>query len=284
MKSIALLTLSWIMTFQIQAQTAFQNGGFETWTSTETHAYESELVSLYAIPNVLSGVIENWTTSSEFGTIRTTDSYNGNYALIIHNWYGYAWTSAERHEKITSNITGVTGFFKYIGTDLSGTPAAGKCEVFIKDASNDTIGSGVFNFSNQNSYAQFTVPITYTNSNAADSVIVKFTNAYQSCPTEIVCNLLYLDDIAYITTPLSVNEDYAEPTFNYNTLKNQLDLKNILANSNLILYDLSGKIVYSTTVASGNSTIDLPILNRGLYLIKIGNESHYLTQKIVIEN
>lgn len=284
MKSFLPIVLFLFVVINLKAQTPLQNGGFETWTSTESHAYETELVSLFAIPNVLSGVIENWTTSSPFGTIRTTDSYSGNYSLIIHNWYGYAWTTAERHEKITSNITGISGYFKYIGTDLTGTPAAGKCEVFIKDALNDTIGSGVFNFNNQNTYLNFIVPITYTNANAADSVIVKFTNAYQSCPSEIVCNLLYLDDIGYITTPLSVDEEKANPTIKYTALHNLIELGNVESNSKMIVYDLSGKIVFSINIQHENSNILLPQLGYGLYLVKIENEHFNYTQKIVIGN
>jgi len=53
-------------------------------------------------------------------------------------------------------------------------------------------------------------------------------------------------------------------------------------NGNVALYDLTGKMVYSSAFIQ-NEVIDISALSPGTYLVKINNESGQTTQKLVIE-
>lgn len=65
------------------------NSGFENWFDLYNCPYENELIDIYNIPNPITGSVNSWYYGSNAGITRTTDSYEGEYSLIIHNWYSY---------------------------------------------------------------------------------------------------------------------------------------------------------------------------------------------------
>jgi len=74
-----------------------------------------------------------------------------------------------------------------------------------------------------------------------------------------------------------------------NPVRNQLNIRFMdtnLKNVNLNLYDLSGKLLISKNVNSGNLLnyrLDVQTLNSGFYLLKINSEKQLITRKIIIE-
>lgn len=72
---------------------------------------------------------------------------------------------------------------------------------------------------------------------------------------------------------------YPNPTngnFNINVTENMLS-------SNMQVTDVTGRVVYSTTINSLNTTIDLSTADKGVYLITLVKEGKEITQKIIVE-
>ena len=72
---------------------------------------------------------------------------------------------------------------------------------------------------------------------------------------------------------------YPNPTngsFNINVTENMLS-------SNMKVTDVTGRVVYNTTINSLNTTIDLSAADKGVYLITLVKDSKEITQKIIVE-
>ena len=64
-------------------------GTFEHWDSTYQHPYRDELIQVHKIQDPNGGIPNKWHPSYGFGITRTTDSYVGDYSIILHNWYHF---------------------------------------------------------------------------------------------------------------------------------------------------------------------------------------------------
>lgn len=97
-----------------------KNGDFEEWDTTYTAAYSSDLNSIFGVPDPYGGLVTPWVSGSEFGISQTTDSYSGNYALILHNWYNYAKEWITYRDSISYKPQYLQGYFKYITGGVDG--------------------------------------------------------------------------------------------------------------------------------------------------------------------
>lgn len=187
----------------------FQNGSFEDWDSTFAASYQYELDSTYQIPGATSGWITDWSYDYPFGVCRTTDAYDGNYALMIHNWYGYAYQSVEFKDSLSMFPLFISGHYQYITEALGWSDPQGIAEAFVVDINHDTVGVGSFLFDPVVGYNFFEFPINMSLVPAPlDSIFVRFTNADQSCGGGIICNFLYLDKLQMTSnSQMSIGEN-----------------------------------------------------------------------------
>lgn len=84
-----------------------------------------------------------------------------------------------------------------------------------------------------------------------------------------------------------LNDEIGQPLFWWNSEGSLLNWRNIpveFFNHSALVYDLKGAIVFQFNMNSESSSLGLPILPDGVYLVRINSESAYETQKVVLSN
>lgn len=202
MKNIFTILLSILSTLNYAQM---NNDDFEIWDSTFTATYSSELSAIFGVSDPTGGHVANWSAGSDFGVCRTTDSYSGDYAIILHNWYGYAQEWMTYHDTLSYRPQYLQGYFKYLtgGNNLLAYGTADIALTKLNGTSIDTIATGSFQFDSTNVYTPFQIELNYLSIQNPDSIKVYFQNAYSDCGSDIICNLLYLDKLSL--TDISLN-------------------------------------------------------------------------------
>lgn len=246
------------------------NGGFELWDSVYTNAYSAELADTFGVPDPLGGIVNGWSASSGYGISRTTDSYSGNYSLILHNWYNYIKETITYHNAINYTPQYLQGYYKY-NAHGSGQPSKGEATVILtrfNGTSTDTIATGFYLFEPSDEYIPFQLNIGLT-SEIADSVSITIVSAgiNNTCQNNI-CNLLYLDDLTLSVIPLSISDVNAKDETLYvfpNPASSFLQFElNEKENFSYRITDMNGRIVQKQDTCSGN-LIDVSQLCDGIY-------------------
>ncbi len=269
------------------------NGDFEVWDTTYTNVYSSDLANLFAVPNPVGGIVNSWTPGSEFGVSRTTDSYSGNYSLILHNWYSYFSGNVSYNDSISLRPQYLQGYFKYItgGADGLAQGTATLTLTRFNGASNDTIGQGTYLFDSTVYFTPFQLNINYTSALNPDSINIFIVSAGQNqdCGTNVICNLLYLDDLTLTNVPLSVenlnsNESVVSVFPNPFSTQTTLQTDNHFKNANLTVYNSYGQQVKQIKNISGQTlTLNRDNLTSGLYFLRLTQDNKIIsTEKLVI--
>jgi hypothetical protein len=264
--------------FACLASGQINNNGFEMWDSTFVNSYSANLATLYNVPNPCGGILPNWTFGSGFGVSRTTDSHSGNYSIIIHNWYGYAYESLLYHDSISYMPQYFQGYYKYIAEDLI-SGLEGTVEITLtrfNGSSTDTIARGTFIFNSTPYYIPFESTMNYFSALAPDSVSIFFINAFRPCDSTSVCNLLYLDELTLSDTPLSSGEIASdEPEISVFPNPSADELK-IITNSaeqlQISLYNSIGDIMLEKILPGKMNSMDLSSLPNGIYFYSLSSD------------
>lgn len=258
--------------------------GFENWDTVLTHPYASVLIDKYGVNNPVSGKIKGWRMSSEFGISRSTDPYAGQYALIMHNWYNYAKEEIRYHDSIHFRPTYLSGYFKYITGGGNGKSNGLGTVTLTKGAGNlkDTIGFGQFVFDSTLTYTQFVIPIQYYKSDMPDSIEIYFLNAREACRFDVVCHLLYLDQLGLVSTPLK-GEISKKDVGNFwvfpNPIQSELRIENSTNNPvSFTLYNILGEVVIRKDIEQGFHILDLSSLSSQVYIYVV-NTREYCIEK-----
>ncbi len=99
--------------------------------------------------------------------------------------------------------------------------------------------------------------------------------------------VVYQSDYDNITAldVLSVTEVQRAPSFEIspNPAKNNLNIRldNTMSSANVSIYDVLGKKVYSRSLSSVNTSIDVSKWNAGVYLVRISTDNQTLTKRFV---
>jgi len=254
------------------------NGDFEIWDTTYTGNYSSYLSSLFAVPNPKAGVLNHWVAGSPFGVSQTTDSYSGNYALILHNWYNYATEWITYHQPLTNRPKYLQGYFKYITGGVNGL-SHGLANVTLtrfNGTSNDTIANGKFEFDSTVSYTPFQITLNYVSSLNPDSITIYIINSKVIVSGNVVCHLLYLDNLALTNSASGIgnvnsNENrisvFPNPSSGKFTFQTDRDI------TVLNIYDVSGKLVYSQKNISAMNNIDISAYADGVFFYELTNNA-----------
>lgn len=268
MKSI-LFTLLVLVTLQVRGQIA--NGGFEAWDTTYPNVYSNILDETFGIPAPLGGIIDHWKSSSGYGISRTTDSYSGDYSLILHNWYGYAWEWINYDEAISYRPQSFEGYYKYEASNINGT-SHGHATVALtrfNGVTNDTIARGDYVFDDADAFTPFTIDFDYSSSLTPDSIHIYVINADRSCDTNIVCHFLYLDELNLSGDisafhPVILREGLAD--IYPNPVQEMLQIESAtIVPIQFELYNSLGVKLSSVLVPPGAKSLDLDELASGVY-------------------
>lgn len=95
--------------------------------------------------------------------------------------------------------------------------------------------------------------------------------------------LLQPRTLADIVTSVGINENNTLSTSVYPNPSTSLVTIEAPANSAITVYNIDGKVCFSTTTLSAKETINLSSLEAGNYLISIMNNNNTATQKLIIE-
>lgn len=258
------------------------NGNFELWDTTYTHTYESDLLNS-GVANALGGNPTNWKSEHQFGITRTTDSYLGNYALIVHTWYHYANETISYKQEISETPDIISGYYKYIAFNESEENTVGYGKVILTNANQDTIALTSFEFDTSSVYTYFEFPINRLTNEPPDSIEIIFTNAdYGIFCNELntVCNFLYLDEIKLSTTT-SIN-DISNHNLQLfpNPVSSDLNIATDIDNFQVIIFDSVGRVVLTHKNIKTLSLVDLA---KGVYFVKVISNGINEIRKVVKE-
>jgi hypothetical protein len=181
------------------------NGSFENWDTTYYSNNSSlNLDTIYNVDTPLRGTLSSWEEElSNFGMSQTTDSYDGNYALILHNWYQYAKEEIHYFGSLNANPTYFSGYYKYFGDTYLFTNTSPQAIVSICLYTNnqDTVAFSSIRLDTISEYTKFEIELNYLNNLTADSVHIMLLNSDQSCnTTNLICNLFYIDALEFSNT------------------------------------------------------------------------------------
>ena len=287
-----------LVCFLMSAKLAFgqTNGDFELWDTVHTNDASIELANSFGVPNPLGGIVNNWTAEwNGLGVSRTTDSYSGNYSLIVHNWYSYLQGGISYHNAISYTPQYLQGYYKY-NTSGSGSNglSQGKATVTLtrfNGTSNDTIATGSYLFDSSNVFIPFQLNIGLT-SLIADSVSIYIVNAGigNSCQGfNNICNLLYLDNLTLSTIPVGIenlisNENVVSVFPNPFTTETTFKTDEAFKDATLEVYNSVGQTVKQIKNISGKTvTLFRDNLPSGLYYIRMRQDSKVIaSEKLLI--
>lgn len=272
------------------------NGDFELWDTVYTNDASVELANSLGVPNPLGGIVNGWTAEwNGLGVSRTTDSYSGNYSLIVHNWYNYLQGGISYHNAISYTPQYLKGYYKY-NTSGSGSNGLSQGKVTVtltrfNGTSNDTITTGSYLFDSSNVFIPFQLNIGLT-SLKADSVSISIVNADSFTPCQgfyNYCNLLYLDNLTLSNIPLGIknsisNENIVSVFPNPFSTETTFKTDEAFKDATLEIYNSLGQTVKQIKNISGKTvTLFRDNLPSGLYYIQMRQESKVIaTEKLII--
>jgi len=263
------------------------NGSFEIWDTTFTASYASDLISLYHVANPKGGVVNHWVTSSPFGFAQTTDSYSGNYSIILHNWYNEVPEWISYHQAIGNRPQYLLGYYKYI-TDGANDPSQGQIKVTLtrfNGTTDDTIATGSFLFDSSRIYIPFHVDLNYKSVLNPDSIYIYIVNTNNIHLSNAVSHLLYLDSFSLTNTLLSVNNPLSSDdqiSIYPNPVSGILNIAFFNENNRSLtfdIYDIEGRCKIKGTTTTG--AINIEDLEKGFYSITIISGKNVFVKKVL---
>ena len=181
------------------------NGSFENWDTTYYSNYTSPtLDTVYNVENPLSGILSLWEEKfSFFGISQTTDSYDGDYALILHNWYQQSNEDVHYYGSLNSNPIYFSGYYKYFADTylITNTSPQAIVSICLYTNNQDTVAFSTVRLDTISEYTKFEIQLTYLNNLTADSIHIRLLNSDQNCNSPIeICNLFYIDALEFSNT------------------------------------------------------------------------------------
>lgn len=314
MKNIYLIAFTLFLT-GLKAQ---NNPGFENWnpaTILVPTAKDQEFAACH--PYVLNNservknsgtvsqnaILEDWSAISH-GILRTTDSHSGTYAAIIAMWYfgGKSILAYGSGTDVYTNIPkvqfndklyGVSGYYKYLRDSFTVNDTLNK-KMMLHIATYKATPTGTLTemsrdsllFGTAGTYQHFQLPVSYPNSSTVpDSVSIWFeAKGYGATKCEL-SNFLYLDDLTFHFTPLSLKTNkldlklkiYPNPSSDILNMEYDDDI----SIQQIHLTDASGKVVKLFNI--NTKTISISDVAGGTYFLNIKTNLGNLKEKIIIK-
>ena len=93
---------------------------------------------------------------------------------------------------------------------------------------------------------------------------------------------LFMDVLTDYTADLTTVLQHNPVLVSYNSFDHQLTVKNVPEQASLVIYDLTGKVLYSSEISEGNP-IKIPATwPKGIYVWNVISESSHASGKISI--
>ena len=184
------------------------NGSFENWDTTYYNGASSTLDSTFNVENPLWGTLSSWQGNlswSPIGLAQTTDSYDGDYALILHNWYQHINEEIHYFGNLNSNPIYFSGYYKYYGDIylLTSTSPQAIVSICLYTNNQDTVAFSSFRLDTISEYTKFEIQLNYLNNLIADSVHITLLSSDLDCNNPspgLICNLFYIDALDFSNT------------------------------------------------------------------------------------
>jgi hypothetical protein len=249
------------------------NPGFENWDSLYKSPYQYELDTVYHVPGASCGRISKWKTVSTVGVVRTTDSYQGKYAIVLHNWYFYAQETLYLYDNIDFKPENLSGYYKYHTGGSEGLARGSLIVALLKSNGQvfDTIAKGIQYFDSTETYKSFVTPLQYFSQTMPDSISITVVNSDRNCKTQGICHLLYLDGLSLSDPAASVSSNikYAELSVFPNPTNDKIIFKNNSRGFELIMYNVDGEMILNEKTDVDQNEITLSSLKNGFYFYRI---------------
>ncbi|MCR9171590.1 MAG: T9SS type A sorting domain-containing protein [bacterium] len=275
MKQIIVLMLT-AVSFGSYAQ--LLNGGFENWNNLIAHAYDVEMADSHLVSNPYNGSVNNWIEDSEIGICQTTDGFEGNYAMIVQNWYSYVKGRTEQTITINDYPAEISGMYRYRAVSQGDE---GQLEVLVTDILGDTAIHEVFVFTGQEEWAAFSFPLPAPQSTASPAnMTVRFTSGLNNCDgVMMTCNLLYLDalEVGFSTASTMENSFISNITMYPNPAENLVKFSEQI--DGLVIHDLRGREVYRSELVGKEFSFNLPA---GVYIATLQTENGEQLQRLKV--
>lgn len=281
-------TLTGILTLitALGATAQISNNSFEDWGNFAPHTYESEMIGVHQVPDPIHGDINDWTFDYYVGVSRTTDAADGNYAVVVHNWYGYGKTSLIYRGTIASYPDYISGMYKMVNGHSSDSAYA---HVIVKSTADEIMIEEVFGFGDDNQWTSFSHPLNLAQTpvDPADSIYILFHNGNSNCDSTMTCNLLFLDKIELNQSTASMDElssyvarVYPNPA--ENTV--HVSLESLPADGILDwqIIDFSGRVQLDGTLAQTHNSLNVSSLGAGTYILKISNQGALVQREHIV--
>ena len=252
---------------------------FEHWDSTWNHPYQTELENLYQVPDPKSGSLQHWSPKNNLSTCRTTDSYSGEYAMVVHNWYNHVHGLAIYEDSINFIPQYIQGMYKYRPYELEVSIEA-TIEVFLmvkSDSLIDTLGHGSLTIGTRtDEYMAFQIEVEYeVLTNVIPNYIsIQVSNSSSDCAQSSVCHLLYIDDLRYSNIGIG-NQSIERSFFECfpNPAQGRVVIESKERMQNLKLYDMQGRILLNQQCTGNNANINVSNYSPGTYIIEVQDEN-----------
>ncbi len=255
-------------------------GAFEDWSSIEAHIYQPELNNFWNVQNPEAGIPLEWGSFLEPGVARTTDAYQDDYALVLHNWYFYINQEIRYKSSIPAFPSSISGYYKFIRDEVMPDSILGYGSVQVTNTAGEVLGAVLMDFDTSSIYQYFEFEIPQLSDQAVDSVEVVFRNTENMNHCEMdVCNLLYLDQIKLNYATNTSNQTIDEISVYPNPATDLLFVdipKDVQLNIEIL--DLQGR---RKEVERFESILNISSIEPGIYSIKIYNDNKFMTTKFI---
>lgn len=96
---------------------------------------------------------------------------------------------------------------------------------------------------------------------------------------------IYTSTLSVDESSVGINDGIKEAFFTLspNPSQGQINISHEYSSAQVVVIDLSGKIVFQLNDYDSNNRIDLSQLDKGVYLVQLRSENHIKTQKLVLK-
>lgn len=279
MKPFLLFILSF---FYFGAFAQIPNAGFESWNFFEADTMPDE-----------------WFISA-FGAADTHESFSGEHAIVLWNWYyfveGFAYTSAnntglfsfptgfiyDSGVPVSTRPVNLKGYYKYVYGNNDGNADSAVVAISLRKYNaelniKDSVGYAELRLPPTDTYTAFTLPIHYYNELMPDTMVIALyssVDGFCEIASDGNCLYFYVDDLTLETATglLPVDDLFSANTYPV-PANNILHIS--LENSkgiSLQLYDAAGKLMATSFTTRQNEVLlNVSQLQSGIYFYSIEN-------------
>jgi hypothetical protein len=288
------------LSLPVIASAQLQNLDFETWD------YPINREQLYR--NNPTGWVcsnrwfgyENALFNSDFIWPIDTTAQHNEYALRLSVWYNHTKDAALQTAPINYRPTALKGFYKYednfVFDQLDSIVDTAQVIVILSKwntarAKRDTIGYGKLNiYKATSTFKDFQVPITYSSATESDTIVVFLDPSIVARDVNFdyrhggsgTCSFFTLDNLSLVSGNTTGITDgiipYLALTVHPNPTTDILLFETITGTMNI--YNITGQRVSTFHLKDANS-IDVSLLNKGVYFMVLNTEKEIRTSKFV---